>query len=183
LSHFWFLKALYYFTDAKNSYHLSFSLNEGDTSIIPDSPVAVALPLDEIGYTLMIGKDWHFRGKYAGTILSLNGGSTIVTSHGDNYEGNTEDFLNFQLDITAEAKFLLGPVFLFLEIGSTIPVYTEEPEKYKYSYIERDENGNETEVEKIYKSKREADPRIILGLGFIFWKNKQFEILFDIICW
>lgn len=159
----------YYFTEAENSYHLSFSLNLGDTSIIEDQSTPTVVPLDEDGYTLMLGKDWHFRGKYFGTILSLNGGGTIVNSHGRNYEDTKwEYFLNAHLDATAEAKFLIGPFYLFLEMGTSIPVYTQEPEKYKYSYIERDEQGNETEIEKIYKSERATDIRMALGLGFIF---------------
>ena len=75
------------------------------------------IPLDEEGYTLMVGKDWHLRGKYTGTILSLNAGGTIVNSYGLNYENTDwEYFLNAHLDATAEVKFLLGPLYLFLEI-------------------------------------------------------------------
>ena len=53
-------------------------------------------------------------------------------------------------------------------MGTSVPIYTQEPEKYKYTYIERDEQGNETEIEKIYKSERATDIRMALGLGFIF---------------
>lgn len=148
--------SLYYFTDLDHSYHVSLSWNAGDMLMVQGVHLA---PQDEIGYSISFGKDWHFIGRYVGAITSVNAGFTFVESERDD-----ERYNNFQGDISGEAKVLLGPLYLFLEFGVTLPIYTQEPGEYSDG-IYTDENG--VTFDDRYTADREGGARLMIGIGFL----------------